>query len=360
MVLAGFAFADALVFQAGERGQHVDGRLDAFAVQLAREDDLPLGDVAREVGDRVGLIVLGHGEDGNLRDRTFFAADAARPLVHGGEVGVQIARIAAAAGHFPARGGNLAQGLGVIGDVRKNHQNVHILFEGEVFGGGERHARRGDALDGRVVRQVHEQHSALNGARAPEIADEEIRLFKRDADRAEDHGEIVRLLAEHFRLAGNLRGQVGVRQARAGEHRQFLPAHQRVQPIDGGDASLNEFIGIIARGGVDGRAVHIQAHFRNQFRAAVARAAHAVEHAAEHIHGNGQFDGMTQKARLGRFNRQPLGAFKQLQQRRVAIHFQHPAQAHLAILLHDFHQFGIFHAAHAVHQHQRADDFADG
>ena len=69
---------------------------------------------------------------------------------------------------------------------------------------------------------------------------------------------------------------------------------------------------------------------------------------------------MAQKARFGRFNRQPLGAFKQLQQRRVAIHFQHPAQAHLAILLHDFHQFGIFHAAHAVHQHQRADDFADG
>ena len=237
---------------------------------------------------------------------------------------------------------------------------MHILFAGEVFGGGERHARGGDALNGRIVRQIHEQHRALDGARAPEIADEEIRLFKRDADRTEHHGEIVRLLAEHFRLAGDLRSQVCVRQARAGEHRQFLPAHQRVQPIDGGNARLDELIGIIARSRVDGRAVHIQAHFGDQFRAAVARAAHAVEHAAEHVHGNGQLDGMAQKARSGRFNRQPLRAFKQLQKRRIAIYFQHAAQARFAILLHDFHQFGIFHAAHAVHQHQRADDFADG
>ena len=46
-----------------ERRQHVDGRVDAAPVELAREDDLPLGDVAGEVGDGVGQVVVRHGED---------------------------------------------------------------------------------------------------------------------------------------------------------------------------------------------------------------------------------------------------------------------------------------------------------
>jgi hypothetical protein len=42
VVLAGLSLADALILQTGQGRQHVDGRHDALAVQLAGEDYLAL------------------------------------------------------------------------------------------------------------------------------------------------------------------------------------------------------------------------------------------------------------------------------------------------------------------------------
>ena len=54
MVLPRLAGAHALVLQAGQGGQHVHRRDNALAVELPGEDDLSLGDIARQVGDGVG------------------------------------------------------------------------------------------------------------------------------------------------------------------------------------------------------------------------------------------------------------------------------------------------------------------
>ena len=94
---------------------------------------------------------------------------AARPLIHGGKVGIQVAGVAAAAGNLLPGGGYLPQRLGVVGDIRQDHQHVHSLFKGQILGGGERHTGRGDTLDGRVVGQVGEQHRAVDGAGAAEL-----------------------------------------------------------------------------------------------------------------------------------------------------------------------------------------------
>ena len=92
VVLARPPLADALVPQARQRREHVDRRVDALPVQRAVEDDLALGDVAGEVGDRMRLVVVGHGDDRDLRDRAALALDAAGALVERREVGVEIAR----------------------------------------------------------------------------------------------------------------------------------------------------------------------------------------------------------------------------------------------------------------------------
>ena len=60
----------------------------------------------------------------------------------------------------------------------------------------------------------------------------------RDAHRAEDDGELLARLDP--RLADDLRGELVGRKARAGEDRQLLPADQRVQPVDGANAGLDE------------------------------------------------------------------------------------------------------------------------
>ena len=69
-----------------------------------------------------GMVSIGyHGDGAGL------ALDAARALVHGGKVGIQVAGVAAAAGHLLAGGGNLAQGLGVVGYIGEYNQHVHAL-----------------------------------------------------------------------------------------------------------------------------------------------------------------------------------------------------------------------------------------
>ena len=301
------------------------------------------------------LVVFGHGQNRNLRNRAFLADDAARAFIHGSQVGVQIARIAAAAGNFLAGGGNFTQGFAVVGDVRQNHQHMHSLFVRQIFCRCQCHFRRRDTFNRRVIRQIHEQHSALDSARPAEVADKVIRFLIGDADSAEHDGEAV-ALAQHARLTRNLRRQLCVRQTRAGEHRQLLTANQRVQTVNGGNARLDKFTRIVARGGIQRFAVDIHPHFGNQLRAAILWLAHAVENAAEHVHRDAQFNAAPQKTRRGVGDAQAVGGFKQLHHRLVAIHFQHFAGTNFAVRLMDFHQLIVCHAADAFHQHQRAND----
>ena len=110
-------------------------------------------------------------------------------LVHGGKVGVQVAGVAAAARHLLARGGHLAQGLGVVGDVGQDDQHVHALLKGEVLRGGQRHARRRDTLNRGVGGEVREENGALHRAGAAELVGEELSLLERDADGGKHDGE---------------------------------------------------------------------------------------------------------------------------------------------------------------------------
>ena len=72
-------------------------------------------------------------------------------------------------------------------------------FEREVLGGGERHARRRDALDGGVVGEVEEEHGALDGRGRAELGHEEVGVLEGDAHRGEDDGELALLFVAHLR-----------------------------------------------------------------------------------------------------------------------------------------------------------------
>ena len=51
-------FLYSLLHETGERREHVDGRVDLFVVELPVDEDLSLSNVASEVGDGVGDIVV--------------------------------------------------------------------------------------------------------------------------------------------------------------------------------------------------------------------------------------------------------------------------------------------------------------
>lgn len=59
MVFTGLPFTVPLSFRRDSENQNVDGRLHAFAVEFAREDNLTFRDVSRKVGDQVGLVLVG-------------------------------------------------------------------------------------------------------------------------------------------------------------------------------------------------------------------------------------------------------------------------------------------------------------
>ena len=160
----------------------------------------------------MGLVILRHGEDGDEGDRPIPALLPSRPFVQGGEVGVHIPGIAAAARHFLAGGRDLPQRVGVVGDVGQDDQHLHPPVECQVFRGSQGHTGGGDPFHGRIVRQVDEHHRPVDGAGLPEGFDEIIGFLKGDAHRREDHGEPA-VVPQYRRLPRDLGRELGVGQA---------------------------------------------------------------------------------------------------------------------------------------------------
>lgn len=94
-----------------------------------------------------------------------------------------------------ARQPHLAQCVGVGGHVSEDDEHVLAALVGKVLRSCERDARRDDALNGGVVRQVHEQHCALHAAVLLKVALEECSRLHVDTHRPEHDTELVLLPA---------------------------------------------------------------------------------------------------------------------------------------------------------------------
>ncbi len=297
MILAGLAGADSLVLQAGKGRQHIDGRIDALGMETAVDDDLSFGDVPGEVRDRVRFVVLGHRENRNLRDRPLLAFDPACTLVDRGEVGVEIAGVTPPAGDLSAGSGDLAKRLAVVREVDQDDQHVHVLLVGQVLGRRERHTGQRNPLDRRVIRKVHEQDGALDGAGPPKVRDEELGFLEGDSHGGKDHRELLAGL-EHFGLTGDLGRDPGVGKTRAREEREFLSPDQRIEEVDRGDPRLDEFVRVVPGEGVHGVAVHVQVLLRDDGRPIVDRAAEPVKDPPQHIDGDTELHAFAEELHL--------------------------------------------------------------
>ncbi|KAG6547480.1 hypothetical protein Mapa_010928 [Marchantia paleacea] len=98
VVFPSHPLADGALHEPRQRRQHVDGRVDLPVLQIAVDVDLPLGDVPRQVGDGVRDVVVGHGQDGDLRDGALAALDSTCALVDGCQIRVHVAWVASAPG----------------------------------------------------------------------------------------------------------------------------------------------------------------------------------------------------------------------------------------------------------------------
>ena len=236
---------------------------------------------------------------------------------------------------------------------------MHPAVEGKVLRAGKGEAGRCDTLDGGVVCKVGEEHRALDGARAAEFLRKVLRLLEGNADGGEDDGELA-LARAHLGLTGDLRGELRVGQAAHAEHGQLLAAHEGVEAVDGGDTRLDELVGVVARGGIDGLAVDVHHLFGEHGLSPVAGVAHAVKDAPEHIARDGEFLRVTQKARAALGHLQSLRIFKELHDGAALVDLEHLAAAERAVFAHDLHELVVGDALDAVDEHQGSDDLADG
>ena len=84
VVVTSHSLTNSRLHQTGQRGQHVNGRIDTALVQSTIQIDLTLGNVSREIGNRMGNIIVGHGQNGKLGNGTITTRHTSSTLVQGG------------------------------------------------------------------------------------------------------------------------------------------------------------------------------------------------------------------------------------------------------------------------------------
>ena len=162
-----------------------------------------------------------------------------------------------------------------------------------------------------------------------------------------------------LRLAGDLRGDLVVRQAVAAEDGQFLPAHQRVHAVERGDAGLDEVARVDARVRVHRLAVDVAPHAADRRGAAVGRAAQPVEDAPEHGPRDLQVQRFSQETHPRPQVAQPGGPFEDLHHRAGFHRVEHAADAPVPGRVGDLDHFVETDGVPRLDQHQRAVNAGD-
>ena len=358
VVLPGLPRPDPEVHEPGEAGQGIHRRVGTPAEEVAGEHDLPLGDVARQVGDRVGDIVVGHGQDRDLGDGPLPAFQPPRPLVDGREVGVHVAGIAPPAGHLFAGGGDLAECLAVVDHVRQDHEHVEVVGEREELCYRKAAPRGGEPFHGRVVGKVHEEDHAVERPCPLEVPGKERGLLVGDAHRNKDHRKLLPL-AQHLRLPGNLGSELACRESRTGEDRQFLAADQRVEPVDGRHAGLDEVGRLVAGRGIDRHARDVQHRLGDDVRPAVPGFSHPGKDPAQHVERDIDPGRLPHEPDRGRFRIDPPRALEDLDDRMLFRDIEHLAGPLLAVAEPDLHHLAIRGALYVLDKNKGARDVVD-
>jgi hypothetical protein len=95
----------------------------------------------------VGDIIVRHGKDRNLSDRSITALNTAGTLVNGRQVSVHITGVTTTTGNFFSGSGNLSKGITVSREISHDNQDVLLELVGVVLGSGQGKTRSNDTLN---------------------------------------------------------------------------------------------------------------------------------------------------------------------------------------------------------------------
>ena len=250
------------------------------------EVELALGDVARVVRDGVRHVVAGHRRHRENRYRAR-AVEVYRLLVACGELGVEVARIAAVRGNLLHRDRDFLHRVGERRHVGEKNENI-LALKRELLGDRERDIGDENALDRRVCRRVDEHDSLRKRARLVERRAELEVLVVLEPHAADD--DYVRVCLQRDAGEKFVVGFAGLC-----ENRELLRDDERVEEVDHRDVRLHHAVRHDALRRVDrrlpdGRGVLVDR------RASVARNGGAGERAAEKRLGEGHLHRLAEEA----------------------------------------------------------------
>jgi hypothetical protein len=168
-------------------------------------------------------------------------------------------------------------------------------------------------------------------------------------DGGEDNRKLF-TMTPNLSLGGDLGRQLASWQTKPGENGQFLAAHQRIQPINGRDTSLNKLRGMVARPGVNGLTIDIKAQLGDNRRTTINRLTGAVEHATQHLQRNPKFDNLTAETRGCPVQIQATCTNKYLDHCPTSIYFQDLPASNLTVGTSQLHNLVIANIVYILHK----------
>ena len=257
VVASGHLITDSVLHETGQGRQHIDWRVDVLLVHVLIDVDLTLGNVTSKIGDRMSDIIVGHGKDGNLSDRTIPALDSTGSLIDSRQIGVHVTGITSSTGHFLSGRRDLSEGVSIRGHISENGKNVHLFLIGKMLSGREGKSRSNNTLNGGIVGVVHEKAHTVHGAVDLEVLLEETSSLKVDTHSGEDNSEVLLVMIvdilslDKGGLTTDLSTNLGVRKTGSREERNLLASSNRGHSVDSGDTRLDHLSGILSHVRVD-------------------------------------------------------------------------------------------------------------
>mmetsp|Transcript_13236 Transcript_13236/g.27456 ORF Transcript_13236/g.27456 Transcript_13236/m.27456 type:complete len:441 (-) Transcript_13236:62-1384(-) len=359
MIGTSHAFTNGGLHETGQGGQDVNGREDPLGMQLTIQINLSFGNVSRQIGNGMGNVIIGHGQNGQLRDTSIASHHTSGAFVNGTQIRVHVSGVSTTTGDFFTSGGNFAQGIGVRTHIGQNDQDVQITFVGQILGGRQGQPGRNDPFNGGIIGQIQKQGRTLHGPGFFKIRAKKARRFHIDPHGPKDNGKVffVRihgiLLLDQGSLTSNLRRHFIVGQTGGGENGNLLSAGNRVHDINGGNARLNHGLGVITRTGIDGLSVNVQIGFGEYLGSLVNDFTTAIKGSTEHFFTDAHFQNITSKFTLGFAIVNAGRAFKDLDYGTRARHFQDLSLTQGAIAQLQIDNFRVFGQLDIIEKDER-------
>jgi hypothetical protein len=191
MIWSSHTFTDSTLHQSGERGEHIDRWVDTLLMHLSIDIDLTLSDISSKIWNWMGDIVIWHGQNWNLGNRSDLTLDSTSSLIDGGQIGVHVTWVTSSSWYLLSGGRDLSQGISIRGHISKNGQHMHLLLVSQMLSGGQGQSWSDDTLNGRIVGVIHEEHNTVHGAIYLEIGLEESSNLSVYSHSSENNAEIV-------------------------------------------------------------------------------------------------------------------------------------------------------------------------